>query len=41
VINDNGNQLIVKLYPPLRNTTEGVILAKGKNVLEYRAKLEA
>ncbi len=41
VMDDHGNQLTLKLYPPLRNTTKGNILAKGGNVLEYKMKLEA
>ncbi len=41
VIDDNKNQLTLKLYLPLKNVTKGIILAKGGNVLEYMAKLEA
>jgi hypothetical protein len=41
VVDDHGNQLTLKLYPPLKNTIEGNILAKGGNVLKYKAKLEA
>ncbi len=41
VIDDNKNQLTLNLYLPLKNITKGIILAKGGNVLEYRAKLEA
>jgi hypothetical protein len=41
VIDDNKNQLTFKLYSPLKHLIEGIILAKGGNVLEYRAKLEA
>jgi len=40
-IDDDGNQLTLKLYLPLKNTIEGVIFAKSGNVLEYKAKLEA
>jgi hypothetical protein len=36
-----GNLLKLKLYPPLRNATEGVYIAKGGNTLEYRAKANA
>jgi hypothetical protein len=36
-----GNLLKLKLYPPLRNVVEGVYLAKGGNILEYRAKANA
>ncbi len=36
-----GNPLKLKLYPPLRNVVEGVYLAKGGNILEYRAKANA
>jgi hypothetical protein len=40
-VDDHGNHLTFKLYPPLRNAIEGNILAKRGNVLEYRANLEA
>ncbi len=40
-VDEDGNPLTLKLYMPLRNAIEGVILAKGGNILEYRAKLEA
>jgi hypothetical protein len=30
-----GIPLTLKLYPPLRNATKGVYLAKGRNILEY------
>jgi hypothetical protein len=40
-VDDDGNQLTFKLYLPLKNTIEGVILAKSGNVLEYKAKLKA
>lgn len=40
-MDEDRNPLILKLYLPLRNVVEGVILAKGGNVLEYGAKLEA
>jgi hypothetical protein len=40
-MDDDGNQLTFKLYMPLKNTIEGVILVKSGNVLEYKAKLEA
>jgi hypothetical protein len=36
-----GNLLKLKLYPPLRNATEGVYLVKGGNIMEYRAKANA
>jgi hypothetical protein len=36
----DGNQLTLKLYLTLKNTIEGVILAKSGNVLEYKAKLK-
>jgi hypothetical protein len=39
-MDDDGNQLTLKLYLPLKNTIEGIILAKNVNVLEYKAKLE-
>jgi hypothetical protein len=32
------NSLTSKLYPPLRNVAKGMYLAKGGNILEYRAK---
>jgi hypothetical protein len=35
------NPFKLKLYPPLRNVVEGVYLAKGGNILEYRAKANA
>jgi hypothetical protein len=38
VVDSEGNPFKLKLYPPLRNTTECVHLAKGGNILEYRAK---
>jgi hypothetical protein len=34
MVDDDGNQLTFKLYLPLKNTIEGVILAKSGNVLE-------
>jgi hypothetical protein len=36
-----GNHLKLKLHPPLRNTMEVVHLAKGGNILEYKAKVNA
>jgi hypothetical protein len=36
-----GNLFKLKLYPPLRNATEGVYIVKGGNTLEYRAKVNA
>jgi hypothetical protein len=33
--------LKLKLYPPLKNATEGVYIGKGGNILEYRAKVNA
>jgi shikimate kinase len=41
VVDDHGNKLKLKLYPPLRNIIESIIIAKGGNVLEYKVKLEA
>ncbi len=41
MIDNNENQLTFKLHLPLKNVTKGIILAKGGNVLEYMAKLEA
>jgi len=35
------NPFKLKLYPPLKNATEGVYLVKGGNTLEYRAKANA
>lgn len=35
------NSLTSKLYPPLRNVAKGMYLAKGGNILEYRAKAKA
>ncbi len=39
-VDEDKNPLTFKLYLPLKNAAKGVILAKGGNVLEYRAKLE-
>jgi hypothetical protein len=36
-----GNYLKLKLYPPLKNATEGVYIVKGGNILEYKAKANA
>jgi hypothetical protein len=41
VVDFEGNPLKLKLYPPLRNVVEGVHLAKGGNILEYKAKAKA
>jgi hypothetical protein len=41
VVDSKGNPLKLKLYPPLRNATKGVYLAKGGNILEYRVKANA
>jgi len=38
VMDFEGNPLKLKLYPPLINAMEGVYIAKGGNILEYRAK---
>jgi hypothetical protein len=38
VADSKGNPLKLKLYPPLKNATKGVHLAKGGNILEYMAK---
>jgi hypothetical protein len=35
------NPFKLKLYPPLRNTAKGVYIAKGGNILEYRANANA
>ncbi len=40
-MDEDRNPLILKLYLPLKNVVEGVILAKGGNGLEYGVKLEA
>jgi hypothetical protein len=40
-MDDDGNQLTVKLYLPLKNIIEGIILAKSGIVVEYKAKLKA
>ncbi len=37
----DGNPFKLKLYPPLKNVVEGVHLAKGGNILEYRVKANA
>jgi len=36
-----GKLLKLKLYPPLRNVMEGVHIAKGISILEYRVKVNA
>jgi len=41
VVNSKRNPFKLKLYPPLRNTEQGVYFAKGGNILEYRAKANA
>jgi len=41
VVDSEGNPLKLKLYPTLRNAVEGVYLAKGGNILEYRVKANA
>ncbi len=38
---DRNHELTLKLYMPLKNKVKGIILAKGRNVLEYKVKLEA
>jgi hypothetical protein len=40
-INFKGNTLKLNLYSPLRNVVEGVYLAKGGIILEYKAKANA
>jgi hypothetical protein len=40
-MDSEGNPLKLKLYPPLRNATEGVYLVKGGNIFEYKAKANA
>ncbi len=35
------NLLKLKLYPPLKNATEGVYLMKGGNIMEYKVKANA
>ncbi len=39
IVDNNGNQLSFKLYPPLWNVAKGVILPKGRSVLEYCVNL--
>jgi hypothetical protein len=41
VVDFKRNPFKLKLYPPLRNVMEGVHLAKGGNILEYKAKANA
>jgi len=41
VMDSKGNPLKLKLYPPLINAMEGVYIAKGGNILEYKAKVNA
>jgi hypothetical protein len=40
-VDSERNPLKLKLYPTLRNATEGVYLVKGGNILKYRAKVNA
>jgi hypothetical protein len=40
-VNFKKNHLKLKLYPPLRNLAKGVYLAKGGNIIAYRAKTNA
>jgi hypothetical protein len=40
-MNFKRNPFKLKLYPPSRNTMEGVYLVKGGNILEYKAKANA
>jgi hypothetical protein len=40
-VDSKGNLFRLKLCPPLRNAIEGVHLAKGGNILEYKAKVNA
>jgi hypothetical protein len=40
-MDSKGNPFKLKLYPPLRNTMEGVYFTKGGNILEYKAKVNA
>jgi len=40
-VDSKRNPLKLKLYPPLRNTIEGVHLTKGGKNLEYRVKANA
>jgi hypothetical protein len=41
VVDSEWNILKLKLYPPLKNTIKDVYIAKGGNILEYRAKANA
>jgi hypothetical protein len=41
VMDFKRNPFKLKLYPPLKNVMEGVHLAKGGNILEYKAKANA
>jgi hypothetical protein len=41
VMDFERNPFKLKLYPPLRKTTEGVYIVKGGNILEYRVKENA
>jgi hypothetical protein len=40
-VDNDETQLTPKLYPPLRNVTDNIILAIGENILEYHVKLKA
>ncbi len=40
-MDSEGNPFKLKLYSPLKNTTKGVYLAKGGNILEGECIVEA
>jgi hypothetical protein len=39
IVNAEGNFLTLKLYPPLKNTMEGMHIVKGGNISKYWAKV--
>jgi hypothetical protein len=41
LVDFEGNPFKLKLYPPLRNAMEGVLFAKGGNILEHKANVNA
>jgi hypothetical protein len=41
IVDSETNPFKIKLYPPLRNATQGVYFVKGGNILENRVKVNA
>jgi hypothetical protein len=40
-MDSKNNPLKLKLYPPLKNATEGVYLVQGGNIQEHKVKVNA